>query len=287
MYNFSNLTPPKKVAAVHDVSCFGRCAQTVIIPVMSALGMQVIPLPTALLSSHTGGFDGFTFLDLTEEMTKIQGHWKDLDLCFDSVYTGFLGSKEQIDGVFHFARECKKNNPSCLFLADPVMGDDGEKYKTYTQEMCLLTRRLIADADVITPNVTEACILTDTPYRTHFDDGEMKILFDKLSSLTKADIVITGFREGDKICSAYRHFGSDYFGKVYSHYIDKNYPGTGDIFSSVLLSLLLKGKKLQDAVSTAGSFVSAASDFTSRFPTPVREGLSFEPLLGALCRECE
>lgn len=163
---------PRKVAAIHDVSCIGRCAATVILPVLSVCGNQVCPLPTALLSTHTGGYTGFTFLDLTSEMPKIAAHWETLDTVFDAVYSGFLGSADQIEIVRTFAKKAKERNPACLFLADPVMGDDGTTYATYTPEMCRRTRQLIADADIITPNLTEACILLDMPYDRQKTEAE-------------------------------------------------------------------------------------------------------------------
>lgn len=281
-----DFTPvPKKVMTVHDVSCFGRCAHTVIIPVMSALGVQTVPLPTALLSTHTGGFDGFTFLDLTDQMAKIHAHWEDLGIAFDGVYTGFLGSEQQIGAVKTIAEKTKADNPSALFLADPVMGDDGEKYKTYTSSMCLLTRELLKDADIITPNLTEACILTDTPYKAHFDDGELASLLDRLSALTHGSIVITG------ICGVGKNSGLIYtvfrdssvsFGKVAAKYIDANYPGTGDVFSSVLMSRLLYGNPLKESIELAGNLVSAISEYTFDCGTPIREGLLTEAFLPVL-----
>ncbi len=283
MYNTTKI-PPKKAVTVHDVSCFGRCAQTVIIPIMSALGVQVVPLPTALLSTHTGGFEGFTFLDLTDKMNAVENHWDSLGLTFDSVYTGFLGCEDQIENVAAFAKKCKANNPSCLFMADPVMGDDGEKYKTYTNSMCLLTRNLLLDADIITPNLTEACILTDTPYKRSFDERELITLLDKISLLTNADIVITGIHDKDSknISTIYRKHGDKAFGKTSSPYIDANYPGTGDVFSSVVLSLLLGGCSFEAAIKAAGDFISLAADYTYACKTPIRDGLAIEAVLGEL-----
>ena len=281
-----DFTPiPKKVMTVHDVSCFGRCAQTVIIPVMSALGVQTVPLPTALLSTHTGGFEGFTFLDLTNQMTKIHSHWENLGISFDGIYTGFLGSEQQIGTVKSIAEKAKSDNPHTLFLADPVMGDDGEKYKTYTSNMCLLTRGLLKDADIITPNLTEACILTDTPYKAHFDDGELTTLLDRLSALTAGSIVITGIRGIGKnsglIYTVFRDRSSS-FGKASAKYIDANYPGTGDIFSSVLMSRLLYGKSLKESIELAGNIVSSMSKYTFSCGTPIREGLLTEAYLPVL-----
>lgn len=274
---------PFKVASIHDVSGFGRCANTVIIPTLSALGVQCIPLPTAFLSTHTGGFDGFTFLDMTEEMKKTIKHWNDISICFDGVYSGFLASSEQIHIVLEFALDCKRKNPHCLFLADPVMGDDGVKYKTYTDEMCMLTRELIKYADVITPNFTEACILTDEDYCEFPDEEKQKRVISKLALLTDAQVVVTGLVDkSDNTVSSILLDENGSFKRISCEYVDVNYPGTGDLFSSIVLSLLLENKTLSDAVKTAGEFVTLAASFTKECGTPVREGLCFEGILHKL-----
>ena len=143
-----------RICAIHDLSCFGRCALTVIMPNLSAMGNQVIPLPTALLSTHTGGFTDMHFIDLDDSMNKISEHFKSLSLSFDSIYSGFLGSEEQIDTVLNFIDNFAKKDT--LVLVDPVMGDDGELYSTYTHELMLGMRRLCKKADVITPNLRES-----------------------------------------------------------------------------------------------------------------------------------
>ncbi len=154
------LTP--RVAAIHDLSGFGRCSLTVAIPILSAMGLQCCPLPTAFLSTHTGGFEGFTFLDMTEEMPRVAAHWKSLDLRFQAIYSGFLGSVRQIDIVENFIREFRREDT--VVVVDPVMGDHGEVYQTYTSAMCAGMARLAELADVITPNLTEAALLLGLPY---------------------------------------------------------------------------------------------------------------------------
>lgn len=274
---------PPKVASIHDISGYGRCANTVIIPTLSALGVQCVPLPTAFLSTHTGGFDGFTFLDLTDEMKKVISHWNELSICFDGVYSGFLASAEQIHIVLDYALECKRNNPDCIFLADPVMGDDGEKYKTYTDEMCILTKELIKHADVITPNFTEACILTDEEYCEYPDEDKQLTVITKLKQITDARVVITGLidKTNGKVSSImFDENGT--FKRITCDYVDVNYPGTGDLFSSVVLSLLLENRTLTDAVTIAGEFISLAASYTKSCGTPTREGLCFEGILHKL-----
>ena len=151
--------PTPRVAAIHDMSGFGRCSQTVAIPILSAMGLQCCPLPTAFLSTHTGGFEGFTFLDMTDEMPRVARHWKSLDLEFQAIYSGFLGSERQIGMVADFIRDFRRLGT--VVVVDPVMGDHGEVYQTYTPAMCEGTARLALQADVITPNLTEAALLLD------------------------------------------------------------------------------------------------------------------------------
>lgn len=267
---------PKKVCAIHDLSCVGRCALTVVIPILSQLGAQVIPLPTALLSSHTGGYTGFSFLELSDEMEKIADHWKMLDVKFDSIYSGFLGDEKQIEFVLDFALYNRKKNGS-LFFADPVMGDDGIKYQTYTDMMCSLTRDIAKNADVITPNLTEACILLGIPYREHFDKAEIRDMLVSLSNGGRTSVVITGVTDGDGTIGA-RYFDKDSggFGNHFTDKLNVSYPGTGDAFSSVVLGALLKGRNLGEAVFSAVSYVYSAVELTHRMGTPVREGILLE-----------
>lgn len=282
--NDLTFTLPKKAAAIHDLSCFGRCAQTVIIPVLSKLGVQTIPLPTALLSTHTGGYDGFTFLDLTKEMQKIYRHWLDMGIKFDAVYSGFLGSPEQINTVSEFASECKKTNPDCIFLADPVMGDDGEKYKTYTDEMCASLALLVKQADIITPNVTEACILTGTEYDENPDDKIVNVLIEKLRKITNADIVITGLHriQDGKMTVGCAYLDGKESGQRFGEYVGANYPGTGDVFASILLAQRLCGNSIACGVEKAEEFIHLAANTTFALKTPVREGLAIESVMSHL-----
>ena len=150
-----------RVAAIHDMSGFGRCSLTVAIPVLSAMGLQCCPLPTAFLSTHTGGFEGFSFLDMTDEMPKVAAHWKTLDLDFQCIYSGFLGSERQIRIVSEFIREFRK--PDTVVVVDPVMGDHGQVYQTYTPAMCEGMVHLAEQVDVIVPNLTEAALLLGIP----------------------------------------------------------------------------------------------------------------------------
>ena len=275
---------PPKIAAIHDVSCIGRCATTVILPVLSVCGNQVCPLPTALLSTHTGGYTGFTFLDLTAEMPAIAAHWEKLDTVFDAVYSGFLGSAGQIEIVRAFAEKAKQRNPHCLFLADPVMGDDGATYATYTPEMCRKTRILISDADIITPNLTEACILLDKPFRPDFDETELAAMAKELAGLSGDLVYITGIHRENAVGVLYYDKQSGAHGEYFTPRDPNNYPGTGDVFASVILAGAMSGLTPENSVRKACDFIYKASRYTTALGTPVREGLAIEPLLGELIR---
>ncbi len=269
---------PKKVCAIHDLSCLGRCALTVVMPVLSQMGLQVVPLPTALLSTHTGGYTDFSFLGLTGEMSKIRDHFDRMGTGFDCVYSGFLGDEAQIEFVLDFAKAQRKKN-GALFFADPVMGDDGIKYQTYTDEMCRLTREIAKEADIITPNITEACLLLGTSYRENFTESEIKDMLDSLSHGGKVSVVITGVTDGaERIGASYYDRDSRTYGSHFTKKLSVSYPGTGDAFSSVVLGALLSGFNTSEAVYSAVSYVFSAIELTQKMGTTVREGILLESL---------
>jgi len=277
-----------RVAAIHDLSCFGRCALTVIIPTLSAMGIQTVPVPTALLSTHTGGFTDMSFLDLHDEMKRIKEHFLSLGLKFDAIYTGFLGSDGQIDTVSDFIKTFGDEN--CKIFVDPVMGDDGELYSTYTKELMLGMRRLCHGAHVITPNLTEACFLTDTDYPdTHKMslDGIKTLargLCERLFAEYGADVILTGLSFGDKIATATLSDGE--FRMSVAEHIGRNYPGTGDIFASVALGQMLSGADVPTAAEAASEFTREVIAYSEEFGLPVRDGVVLEPMLGTLrCSE--
>ncbi len=271
-----------RVAAIHDMSCFGRCALTVIIPTLSVMGIQTIPVPTALLSTHTGGFSNMTFLDLHGEMEGITRHFEELGIKFDAIYTGFLGSDAQIETVSEFIN--KFGSDDCLVFVDPVMGDDGVLYSTYTKELMLGMRHLCRAADVITPNLTEACFLTDTEYpdlKTASDteaEAFTRRLCFKLNEKYLADVVLTGISYGDgKIATGTLKNGE--FKLHVSEHIGRNYPGTGDIFASVMLGRLLGGGDIFDAAVSASDFTRDVIAYSEEYGEPARDGVVLEPML--------
>jgi pyridoxine kinase len=258
-----------RVAAVHDLSGYGRCSLTVALPVLTAMGADCSPLLTAYLSSHTG-FAGFTFADMTGQMDAVIGHWLELGIVFDALYSGFLGSARQIGIV---RRAIERFNPKIVFI-DPVMGDHGRIYKTYTPEMCAAMRELIEDAAVITPNLTEAAVLLGFPPDTvPRDQNEAAEWLARLSTAGRK-AVITGLRTEPSnvttLCA----------GRVIKRpFTGRDYHGTGDLFASVTLGCLLRGGSLPDAAETAADFVWRAAGITAKTDSA---DIIFAPLLGRL-----
>jgi pyridoxine kinase len=247
--------PVKRVAAIHDMSGFGRCSLTVAIPVLSAMGAQCCPLPTAYLSTHTAGFGAFTFKDLTDQFIPVSDHWESLGLTFDAIYSGFLASSQQIGLIKDFIR--RFSGPDTIVLVDPVMGDEGKPYKTYTPEMCAGMGSLISDASVITPNLTEASILLGKPFESvPADEAGIREWLTLLSNDATRSVVITG------VSFDQRHIGAASLeaksGKIsfaMTPWLGTIVHGTGDLFASVLLGSLLRGDNLGDACRAAADFV--------------------------------
>lgn len=274
------MTP--RVAAIHDMSGFGRCSLTVAIPILSAMGVQCCPLPTAFLSTHTGGFEGFTFLDMTDEMPKVAAHWKQLDLGFRALYSGFLGSERQIGIVEDFIQNFRADGT--IVVVDPVMGDHGKVYQTYTPAMCAGTAHLAAQADVITPNLTEAALLLGIPYED-LPAGEAgcREIVEQLSLEGKRSVVLTGAAAGEDATGAVCFDAAD--GRVHTvqtERVPREFHGTGDVFASVLTGALVQGASLTEAARAAVDFVKLCAERTAAEGLPMREGVDFEPLLGAL-----
>lgn len=263
----------KRVAAINDLSGFGRCSLTVAIPVISAFGVQVCPLPTAILSAHTG-FPHYSFCDFTENMQEYANKWEALGLRFDTVYSGFLGSEAQIDIVSRF----KAKQEEALFLVDPVMGDEGLVYKTYTPDMCRSMKRLCSGADIITPNLTEACILLDEAYpERELNREEIEKMLLSLGKIGAKNIVITGIPHENKFINA--AFGKGNIVLFENVHIDIDINGSGDLFASLLCAYVTNGASFETAVEKAGKFVTEAIEFTRKNTHNPEHGIMFEPLL--------
>ena len=270
--------PTPRVAAIHDLSCFGRCSLTIALPVLSAMGCQCCPLPTALLSAHTG-FTGGSFLDLTEEMQRIADHWARIGVRFDGIYSGFLGSAAQIGTVRQFIGRFRGTG---LVVIDPVLGDHGQAYRTCTPELCNGMRRLAESADIITPNLTEASLLLEQSYETiqAIDPAE---IVRRLSLEGRRSVVLTGYSTGDGQTGALcfdRADGS--IQAVQVQRVPRDFSGTGDLFTSVLTGAMVKGVPLIQAARTAADFVQSCVARTLAAGNTDGEGVDFEPLLGTL-----
>lgn len=283
---------PQRIVAIHDLSCLGRCALTVILPVLSVMGYQAVPLPTALLSTHTGGFEKLHFHDLGEDMEHISDHFERLGMSFSAIYTGFLGSSAQIQTVMKFIRRfseapCTREGKP-LVLIDPVMGDDGVLYSTYNRELADGMRELSRHADVLTPNLTEACLLTDTSYmETAECPREVAVRFgtqllNKLEAITPHRTVITGIRLCD---NTLLNMGRDENGRRFCVVTPRcgcNYPGTGDIFASVLLGFLLATDNFELSCRRAADYCASLIQASVSVPSAVRYGVALEPHLSEL-----
>lgn len=274
-----------RVAAIHDLSGFGRCSMTVVSPVLSAMGVQCSPILTAYLSTHTGGFEGYVSVDLTEQMEGTIAHWRRLGLTFDGVYTGFMASPRQIE-LSALAMDTLKRQGG-IAVADPVMGDHGRRYATYTDEMCAAMGSLCNHADVITPNLTEAAFLLGVDYGSLTGDGAEGLeLARALSADGRRSVVLTGVSGGPgQVGAACYDRRTGMTGLAMAERVEGEYHGTGDIFASVLTGALVKGAELTDAAAWAARFVSACARRTLVQDYPRREGVDFEPLLGLLTGE--
>ncbi len=275
--------PVMEVAAIHDLSGYGRASLTVAIPVLSAMGIQVCPLPTSILSTQTSGFSNYSFFDFTDRMTDIINHWKTLDIKFDAVYTGFLGSDRQISIIRDFITDFRAEKQ--LIVVDPVMGDDGNPYDTIDKNIISGMKSLVAMADLITPNITEASMLTGEELRLGNDKVKKELLI-KLSEIGPEKVVITSVpeSEGKKSVIAYER-NTGFFWKMKYNYVEAYYPGTGDIFTSVLTGSLLNGESLPVAINKAVNFISLAIKTSFGYNIPRRNGVMFERVISTLSKQ--
>lgn len=268
-----------KVAAIHDLSGVGRCSLSVILPTMSAQGIQVCPVPTAILSAHTGGFGEVVLRDLTDYISPALEHYKRLNYKFDCIYSGFLASKEQIDHCLEFFEYYK----NALKVVDPVMADNGKPYKTCTPELCSRMGELAAIADIITPNITEAAMLLgENPVQPDVNMQKIKSYLVRLSELGPKIVVITSvFSDGRTYNVGYDREHSKFW-RIPYNLINAHYPGTGDVFASVLTGSILRGDSLPIAMNRATAFLERAIKTTYSYSTDPREGIMLESCLDFL-----
>lgn len=269
----------RRIAAIHDLSGIGRTSLMAVIPILSTMGFNVCPLPTAILSNHSQ-YPDFSFLDLTEEMPRIIDQWEKLGVTFDAIYTGYMGSPRQIEIVCGFIERFR--TADTLVVVDPVLGDNGHLYSKMTQEMVEEMRRLACRADVLTPNLTEAFALLDRPYKTDCTTEELKDLIAELSEMGPDTVIITGVPVPGQsgLTSVIARSKSDLrTWKVTCPYLPAHYPGTGDSFTSVITGSLLQGDSLPIALDRAAQFILQGIRSTFGYQMDNRDGILLERVL--------
>lgn len=266
-----------RVAAVHDLCGYGKCSLGIAIPVLSAAGIDVCPVPTSLFSAHTR-FPKFYMHDTTPMLTEYLDAWREEGIELDGIYSGFLGSAEQVDAILRLYREY----PKALRIVDPVMGDGGSKYPTYTDEMCEAMKGLVDGADVLTPNLTEASILTGIAYAGQdVDEAYIRDMMEALLGMGAKSVVLKGIvHEGENIIRNYVSVAGGEVEEVSSELLPYMLHGTGDLFASGLTAAIYAGESLLSAVEFAGSLVRHAMEITPEQPDYQVRGVSFESVLG-------
>ena len=271
----------KRVMAIHDISCFGKCSITAALPVLSAAGAEVCPVPTAVLSTHTGGFEGYTFEDLTHNILPVAEHFKKLDIKFDCIYSGYLGSYEQIEYMKKIISIFKEEKT--LVLVDPVMGDNGRLYAGFDMDFAKEMTSLCKMADIIVPNVTEAAFMTGVEYQEPpYTKEYLELLLKELEKICGGDIVLTGavLEKGKTGIVIYNNGNTEYITKKAC---EGMYHGTGDVFASTLLSGIMNDFSLREAGEIATDFVIECIEKTKELG--VFYGVNFEQCLPSLIKK--
>lgn len=265
----------KKVLTVQDISCVGQCSLTVALPIISACGLETAVLPSAVLSTHTAGFKGYTFRDLSDDMPEICAHWKKEGISFDAIYTGYLGSEKQIDYVKNIFSSVAAEG--CVKVVDPAMADNGSLYPGFDMNFAKAMGSLCACADYVVPNITEAALMTGVEYKTEYDRAYVDLLLKSLSDIGCKNIILTGisYREGytGVVC---------YVNGEYSYYehikMPKGSHGTGDIYASAFVGALMNGKNPYDSAKIAADFAVECIVETQKHNNHWY-GAAFEPVL--------
>ena len=269
----------KKIAVINDMAGFGRCALSVSMPIISAMKVQCCPIPTAIFSNHSA-FESFMFKDMTDSMQSYVDEWKKIGLTFNGICSGFMGSKEQIDLVIRFIKEFSTQDTTVII--DPIMGDNGKTYATYTPQMCQEMKKMVAYADILTPNLTESCILTDTPYHDgKWKKKELEALAEKLGAMGPKKIVITGIPQGEFIAN-YCHENGKEPKLLRTHKVGTSRPGTGDVFASIIAADAVNGVDFQVSVKKASNFVKKCILRSMEMELPITDGVCFEEVLDKL-----
>ena len=268
----------KRVLTIQDISCVGQCSLTVALPIISACGIEACPVPSAVLSTHTGGFSGYTFRDLTDDMPAIRDHWIKEGIKFDAVYTGYLGSTRQIDIVKTYFETCGKEK--CLKIVDPAMADNGKLYYGFDMEFVEQMKSLCASADYVIPNVTEAALLTGLEYKTEYDEGYVRELIDGLIALGAGAVILTGISYDEESTGVVVFENGEF--NYYKHLkMSKGCHGTGDIYASAFVGSMVRGKSAFESAKIAADFTVDCIKNTAAYPDHWY-GARFEPSLAKL-----
>ena len=272
----------KRVLSIQDISCLGRCSQTVALPVISAMGVECVILPTAVLSTHTM-FQGFTCKDLSDQIRPVADHWEKEQIHFDAVYTGYLASAEQIEDVCDVFRRFRDEHT--LIFVDPAMADHGKLYPAFGPEFPAEMAKVCAMADIVIPNLTEACLLTETPYQEAYDEDFIKSLLKKLCAMGAKKAVLTGvgFRPGELGVMAYDPEKEAYF-SYFSRHLPTSYHGTGDLFSSACVGAMMDGSSLEEALKIAVDYTVECIHITAEAGHEKYYGVEFERAIPYLLR---
>ena len=275
----------KRVVAISDISCLGKCSLTVALPIISAAGIETAVIPTAVLSTHTGGFKNYTFKDMSPDMVAIARHWKEEGVTADAVYTGYLCSKQQIYLALESARLISR--PDTKLIADPVMADNGRLYRGFEPDCPDYMLKWCAAADIITPNITEACLMLGCEYREPpYDENYIKALLGGLYLKTHADIVLTGVSFDERKIGA-AVFDGETAAYVFAERVPVAYHGTGDIFTSTLTAAYLRDRSLKSAAQIAANFTARCIKKALTDNREERFGVDFETQIPYLIKYLE
>lgn len=265
----------KRVVTIQDISCFGKCSITVALPLISAMGIECSIIPTSILSTHTGGFEGFTVRDISDDIPKIKEHWKKYNIEFDTIYTGYLGSKEQIDNVIDFIGDFKKDNT--LLFVDPAMADKGKLYTGFDGEFPSHMARLCGKADIIVPNITEASFMLGVPYTESYDESYIKNMLKSLCALGCKKAVLTSVSyEKNTQGAVFYDSESDTYFSYFTEYVPAHFHGTGDTFASVFVGGLTRGLSYEEALKIAVDFTVKCIKDTIPYAKEYGYGTMFE-----------
>lgn len=270
----------KRVAAINDISCFGKASLTTIIPILSVMGHEVCTMPTSVLSSHTGGLGKPAFVDLSNFMIEAKEHWKKLNIDFQCIYSGYLGNSNQVDFVINFINDFKLDNT--VVVVDPVMADDGKLYSGIEIDMIEKMKKLVNFADVITPNITEACFLLNKTCKECFDIEEVSKYAIELSNLGPSKVIITSVIEKnneDFITTIAYDKKADKIIKIKNKRLDGSYPGTGDAFTSVLIGYMMQGKSFEESIKKSCDFLQRVIAYSNTIDYPKNRGIILEKFL--------